>query len=96
MVALAAASGPGTDWRKLKNNLIGSDPARALQDLANDLRVQAGVGEAQILIPVDQGEELLGVCDPVESLRFLDALSESLPFVAVMALRSDYLGQLRG
>jgi hypothetical protein len=41
-LALAAASGPGADWRKLRDDLVGSDPKRSLQDLANDLRVKAG------------------------------------------------------
>jgi hypothetical protein len=41
---------------------------------------------------------LFGVADPDEARRFLkilsDALSESLPLLLVMALRSDFLGQL--
>lgn len=36
-VALAGAS--GADWRKLKDDLLGPGPARALADFANDLRV---------------------------------------------------------
>ena len=32
-VALAGASGPGADWRKLKDDLLGPDPARALAEL---------------------------------------------------------------
>jgi TIR domain len=98
-VALATAIGPDTDWRKIKDDLLRSDPKRALADLANDLRVKAGAGEAQILIPIDQAEELFGVADPDEARRFLEilsqALSEDLPFLAVMALRSDYLGELQ-
>jgi WD40 repeat protein len=98
-VALAGASGPGADWRKLKDDLLRPDPTRALADFANDLRVKAGAGEAQILIPIDQGEELFGVADPDEARRFLEvlsqALSESLPLMAVMALRSDFLGRLQ-
>jgi WD40 repeat protein len=98
-VALAGASGRGADWRKLRDDLLSPDPAHALADVANDLRVAAGAGEAQILIPIDQAEELFGVADPDEARRFLDilsqALSESLPFMAVMAIRSDYLGRLQ-
>jgi hypothetical protein len=98
-VALAAANGPGADWRKLKDDLIGPDPRRALADLANDLCVKASAGEAQILISIDQAEELFGVADPGETNHFLEilsqALSEDLPFLAVMALRSDFLGQLQ-
>src|SRR5262249_5565799 len=98
-LALAGASGPDADWRKLKDDLLRPDPARVLQDLASDLRAKAGAGEAQILIPIDQGEELFGVADAEEAKRFLEilsqALSESLPFMAVMAIRSDFLGQLQ-
>jgi hypothetical protein len=98
-VTLAAARGPGADWAKMKDDLVRSDPKHALEDLANDLRVKAGVGEVQILIPVDQAEELFGVADPDETRRFLKilsgTLSEDLPFMAVMALRSDFLGELQ-
>ena len=98
-VALAAAKGPGADWRKLKDDLTGPDPKHTLDDFANDLRVKAGAGEAQILIPIDQAEELFGVADSNEARRLLEilshALSEDLPFLAVMALRSDYLGELQ-
>jgi hypothetical protein len=68
-------------------------------DLANHLRVNARRGEAQILIPIDQAEELFGVADPEEARCFLEilsqALSEELPFIAVMALRSDFLGKIQ-
>ena len=98
-VALVGAFGPGADWRKLKDDLLRPDPARALADFANDLRVNAGAGEAQILIPIDQAEEVFGVAGPDEARLFLQilsqALSESLPFMAVMAMRSDYLGRLQ-
>ncbi|GGI21019.1 hypothetical protein GCM10010987_12280 [Bradyrhizobium guangdongense] len=96
-VALAGAS--GADWRKLKDDLLGPDAARSLADFANDLRVKGGASEAQILIPIDQAEELFGVADPDEARRFLEilsqALSESLPFMAIAAVRSDYLGRLQ-
>ena len=77
-VALAGASGPAADWRKLKDDLFGPEPAHALADFANDLRVKAGAGEAQILIPIDQAEELFGVADPDEARRFLEILSQAL------------------
>jgi hypothetical protein len=97
--ALAVACGQGTDWRKLQGDLLGSDSARALDGIAGDLRVKAGASEAQILIPIDQAEELFGAADPEQSARFLEilsrAMSQDLPFMAVMALRSDYLGQLQ-
>jgi hypothetical protein len=97
--ALARARSPPFDWAKLRDNLLGRDPARALDDSAGHLRVEARATEAQILIPIDQAEKLFGVADPDEAKRFLEilsrALSESLPFMAVMALRSDFLGQLQ-
>jgi WD40 repeat protein len=97
-VALAAARGD-PHWRKLKGDLIGPDPARTIAELANDLRVNAGTNEATILIPIDQGEELFGVSDPDEAKCFLEilshTLSENMPFLAVIAVRSDYLGELQ-
>jgi energy-coupling factor transporter ATP-binding protein EcfA2 len=97
--ALALAGGQGTDWRKLQDDLLGADVARALDGIAGDLRIKAGAGEAQILIPVDQAEELFGAADAEQSARFVEIISRAmaydLPFMAVMALRSDYLGQLQ-
>ena len=62
--ALATASNPPLDWAKLRDDLSGADPARALDAFAGDLRVKAGAGEAQILLPIDQVEELFGVAEP--------------------------------
>jgi hypothetical protein len=98
-MALAAAGIPGADWRKVRDDLLGPDPKRALGDFANDLRVKAVAGEAQILIPIDQSAKLFGVSDPEEARRFLEILShassEDLPFLVIMTMRSDYLGQLQ-
>jgi TIR domain len=97
--ALATTSNPPLDWAKLRDDLVGPHPGRALDAFAGDLRVKANASDAQILIPIDQAEELFGVADPDESRRFLEilsgALSESLPFMAVMTMRSDFLGQLQ-
>jgi hypothetical protein len=97
--ALAIASNPPLDRAKLRDDLSGADPVRALDAFAGDLRVKAGAADAQILIPIDQAEELFGVADPDEAQRFLEilsrALSENLPFMAVMTMRSDFLGQLQ-
>jgi WD40 repeat protein len=97
--ALATAFSPPLDWAKLRGDLAGADPVRALDAFAGDLRVKAGAADAQILIPIDQAEELFGVADPDEARRFLDilsrALSENLPFMAVMTMRSDFLAQLQ-
>jgi hypothetical protein len=97
--ALAVAIGLDADWRKLQGDLLGANVARVLDDIAGDLRTKAGANEAQILIPIDQAEELFGAADPEQSGRFLEILSQAmssdLPFMAVMALRSDYLGRLQ-
>ena len=66
-VTLAAAQGLDGNWRKLRDELVGSEPEHALADLANDLRVKNGAPEAQILLTIDQTEELFGVTDPDEN-----------------------------
>jgi hypothetical protein len=97
--ALATAFDPPVDWVKLRDDLLGPDPGRSLDSVANDLRVKARAAEAQILLPVDQAEELFGVTDSGDARRFLgilsQALSENLPFITAMALRSDFLGHLQ-
>jgi WD40 repeat protein len=100
--ALATARNPpldSADWAKLRDDLLGHDSPRALYEFARCLRMGARTAEAQILIPIDQAEELFSVADPHERRRFLEflsqALSENMPFMAVMALRSDFLGQLQ-
>src|SRR5262249_20867499 len=97
--ALASACGRGAEWRELKDDLLGRESERALEDVGNELRVKSGAGEGHILIPIDQAEELFGVADPDEAQRFLEilghALSENLPFMAIMAMRSDFLGRLQ-
>ena len=95
----AAQSGRNVDWRSWRDQLLGPDVARVLSDLASDLRIQADAPEAQILIPIDQGEELYGTSEPEEADRFFEilntAMAENLPFLAILAQRSDYLEQLQ-
>jgi WD40 repeat protein len=97
--ALAMARDPPVDWAKVRDDLIGTDPGRALEGLSRSLLSEARANEARILIPIDQAEELFGVADRDEAQRFLTILSqvmsESLPFMAVMTIRSDFLGQLQ-
>ncbi|WP_165420638.1 nSTAND1 domain-containing NTPase [Rhizobium ruizarguesonis] len=97
--ALAKSRGQPGEWRKLQGDLLGPDPAQALDDLAHDLQAKANGSETPILIPIDQGEELFSVSDPDEAQRFVEILSHAasgnLPFLILMALRSDYLGQLQ-
>ena len=97
--SLAVACGEDADWRKLREELNGDNLPLALSDIANDLRMKAAANEAQILLPIDQGEELFGTADAHQAKRFFEvlnvALSSDQPFIAVMALRSDYLGLLQ-
>ncbi len=98
-MALAVPCGPDTDYSKLQGDLTSGDPARVMKDVANKLRVKAGVNDAQILIPIDQAEELFGVSEAGQARRFFEiinqAMAPDLPFMAVMALRSDFLGELQ-
>ncbi len=98
-MSLAVACGPETDFAKLQENLTSGDPARVMNDVANALRVKAGVNDAQILIPIDQAEELFGVSEPGQVRRFFEIINQTtsadLPFMGVLALRSDFLGELQ-
>ncbi len=99
--AVAAGLGPNGDWRHWRDAFSVQATASLLSDLARDLRAVHGANEAQILITVDQSEELFGAAEKVEAEKFLRVLNvllnedDQLPFLAVMALRSDYLGQLQ-
>jgi WD40 repeat protein len=97
--SIAISLGSAANWRQWRDAFAEADPARALSDLARDLRAAHGSNEAQIVITVDQSEELFGAADKTEAERFLRVLNalqhEHLPFLVLMALRSDYLGQLQ-
>ena len=97
--SLAVACGGDADWRKLREELNGDNLALMLSDIANDLRMKAAANEAQILVPIDQAEELFGAADPDQAQHLFEilnaALSNDQPFIAVMALRSDFLGLLQ-
>ncbi|NBW62200.1 MAG: TIR domain-containing protein, partial [Synechococcaceae bacterium WB4_1_0192] len=100
---LALASDRPTQWRDLHQSLLladqnGSLPA-LLSEIGSDLRMAAGSNDAQILLPIDQAEELFSSQDHQEVRRFYRILSAAmagdLPFLAVMTLRSDFLGRLQ-
>lgn len=97
--AIAVALKQGSEWRSRRDQLNGADLARTLSDLASDLRMQVDANEAQVLISVDQAEELFGASDPTEADRFFEILnvatSENLPFLTVLAQRSDFLEKLQ-
>lgn len=96
---LAVACGGDADWRKLRDELNGENVGPMVSDIAHDLRTKVAANEAEILLPIDQGEELFGVAEPDQAQRFFDILNETLsddqPFLGVMAMRSDYLGKLQ-
>jgi tetratricopeptide (TPR) repeat protein len=97
--AVALALGQSGDWRQWREAFAADNPEHALSDLARDLRALQGANEAQILISIDQAEELFATADKVEAARFFAvlgaSLNERLPFIVLMALRSDYLGLLQ-
>jgi WD40 repeat protein len=101
--ALAIAAGSGANWSVVHRSLLKGDrsgtlPA-VLQEIAGNLRMAGSANEAQILLSIDQGEELFGGLDQEEVQRFFRILSASmgddLPFLAVMTLRSEFLGRLQ-
>jgi WD40 repeat protein len=92
-------SRPGADWRHWRDAFAAPDLVRTLSGLAGDLRAACGQNEAQILISIDQAEELFGTADKDEAAKFFELLNamqdSSLPFLVVLAMRSDYLGELQ-
>lgn len=97
--AIAAGLGDAARWREWSAALEEPDLTTTLADLARDLRAAHKRTEAHILLVIDQGEELFGAAEPRQSGAFFVALNamldERLPFLATMALRSDYLGRLQ-
>jgi TPR repeat protein len=97
--AIATALGPGHNWREWRKVLSSENGGQSLSELARDLRAKQGANDAEVLISIDQAEELFSTAEKAEVKRFLDGLSGmfsgGLPFIVLMALRSDYLGQLQ-
>lgn len=94
------ASLPNQDQtEQLASELESSDPAKALANIARQLRRAHRAPDAQIIIPIDQAEELFSIADRDAANAFWTLLSamlaDSLPFVAVATMRSDYLGELQ-
>lgn len=98
-VSLAIAHDRGGGWRLLRERLNGPEAVRHLRDQLTDIQVARGAGNASILLPVDQAEELFTVVAPAAADRFLELLSAAaageLPLLTVLALRSDFLGRLQ-
>jgi hypothetical protein len=97
--ALSQAWDPTSDFRKLHEYLKGPYAARFLNQIAHELQVKESASQAQILLPIDQAEELFSTADPADTAAFFDvltmALADDAPFLALMALRSDFLGELQ-
>jgi WD40 repeat protein len=102
-LALSDVFGDRLSWRDLSNQMrdaLRSGTQHAwLTRLANDLREAAAASEASILLAIDQAEELFHQSEAEERQGFLHllnaALSEGMPYLAVMALRSDALATLQ-
>ncbi|MEB3242151.1 MAG: toll/interleukin-1 receptor domain-containing protein, partial [Cyanobacteriota bacterium] len=100
---LAVALGRPEAWRELHRQLAGGDdPAELRSHWAGwvaDLRLAARAPEAQLLLPIDQGEELFAVAEAPERERLLavlaDALKQPLPLQALMTIRADAMGHLQ-
>jgi hypothetical protein len=96
--ALSIASHGIYDWRTCRGWLEDAYCVKALSDFAQDVRMQLKAPEAEVLISVDQAEELFGVSDSHQAIKFLQLLSELLeemtPYFAIFTLRADYLDQL--
>jgi WD40 repeat protein len=96
---VATGLGQATEWRRWRDALAGGDFTHSLFDLARDLRAAHKQAQAHILLVIDQGEELFTASEPEQAEKFFRALNalldERLPFLAVMSLRSDYVGRLQ-
>jgi len=90
---------PGKDWRFVQAILSSENLEESLQELSRDLRAAHGANDAHILVSIDQGEELFGAANVIEARDFWKLLNtmvgEHLPFIELMGLRADYLGQLQ-
>jgi WD40 repeat protein len=97
--AIALALKPKSDWRNVRELLAAENLEQSLHNLAHDLRTAYATNDARIVVSIDQGEELFGTADKTDAEKFwtlLDVmLTEHLPFIVLLSLRSDYLGQLQ-
>lgn len=96
---IAIALSNGSNWRAWRDRLREPDLVGVLGELAADMRMKSGANEAQILITVDQAEELFGTARAEQADRFMEILnaaaSDTLPFLTILAQRSDYLPKLQ-
>lgn len=85
--------------KRLRDTLKGASPVKALAEIALEIRKGRGALDANIVLAIDQAEEMFTRATPEETKRFfalLDALrDETLPFLVVATIRSDYLPRLQ-
>lgn len=101
--AFAVALQRQTSWQELHQQLLAASTEAKLAALftgwAHDLRLAAKAPEAQILLPIDQGEELFTVADAAARERFVAVLAavltHPLPLQAVITIRADAMGSLQ-
>lgn len=95
-----ASACSGVDWRDVRNELTGDRADDALLDRLNDIAVTGGRSGAQILLPIDQGEELFSASDGRQAAMVFSLLNSALSsddgaLMALMTIRSDFLGMLQ-
>jgi WD40 repeat protein len=106
--SLALALQRPTTWEELHQQLLNAEAPEdgAPEDLvalwrkwAASLRQAAQAAEAQILLPIDQGEELFTVAEAAQKERFVAALAaalqQPLPIQIVLTIRGDAIGSLQ-
>ena len=98
-----ALNRPADQWEEVHQSLLESASAGSLierlQKITNCLQIAAGAIDAQILLPIDQGEELFGMSEPEEADTFLKVLAEAvgasyIPIQALLAIRADVKNEL--
>jgi hypothetical protein len=93
-------AGKPREWKELHDLMAAADPAHGLSELASELLYSVDRPDATVLISVDQLEELLTLCSPVEAHQFLTILREGAESVGSQiiidaTLRSDFLGAVQ-
>ncbi len=101
--SLAIALQRSNAWRELHQQLQAPSEVADLSALfsgwVSDLRMAANSPEAQILLPIDQGEELFTLADVAERERLTAVLAtllqQTLPVQVVITIRADAMGSLQ-
>ncbi|MEM7619317.1 MAG: toll/interleukin-1 receptor domain-containing protein [Pseudomonadota bacterium] len=82
-------------WRDWYRLFWSNEFKEVAREMAEQLQDRLKRPEAQILLPLDQGEELFSISDPQEAQRFLDILGaifdDDMPYIGIVALKPDFL-----